>query len=218
MKLIKGSAMRISRRLHQLEAYWEALRPPKDIPNRDDVNPAGFDGIMDEVLILERQENDQVLFRVSGQKHNDLLGVTLESVPFQALFDSKIRPLVNVQMLAVFEKPAILKGRTSSAASIMGGAIKAEFQIMPLRGKSGQIDRALGIIAYDDPVGKSPRLFDQFAASITPLETVSFQQPEPESIYSSVEEEGIQFEQRKGRPDFTERPKLTLIKGGRGSP
>lgn len=213
VKRTKGRAMRRDWRLRQLEAHWEALRPSGDIPNRLAINPNGISDLLEFAFTLERRSDGKAVFRLSPDRLGDLLGTPLRGIPVDSLFASDLRDQVRRDLARVFDSPALLKAQLQAAPSIMGGAIDAELLVMPLRGMNG-IDRAIGALVYDAPLGKAPRLFSSFSSVITLLQVTHSFQTESETQLQGMQEAPTAFRPKEKRPTCAGRPELTVIKGG----
>jgi hypothetical protein len=214
MLVIEGSRrLKLPSILRQVEAYWEGLRPLGDIPNRDQVQPRGLESALDYSFILEFSKTGEVVFRLSGERLGDLLGMPLERVPLAALFARNLQKQVKDSVGAVFQSPGILRAEITSVASVMQPALHGHLLILPLRGPDQLISRALGVLYFDGNVGKAPRQFTQFNHNMTRVmlcNAVSIADLVNEPM--GMAEAPAEFAHKKGRPEG--RPNLKIISGG----
>ena len=218
MLVIEGSRrMKTPVIFRQLEAYWEALRPVGDIPSRDTIDPRGFESVMDFAFLLEVSPNGEPVFRLTGERLGDLLGVSLDKVPMTALFKRECQPQVRNAMLSVFTSPGVLRAELTSEASISRPELTASLQVLPLRKLDGSITCALGALHFDRPVGRSPRQFSEMNHNLTRI-VVDSQKYEAATNPSDYEiaEPTTEFIYEKRLPSEEGRPNLTIIKGGLG--
>lgn len=207
--------MRTPRIIRQVEAYWEGLRPFRDVPSRKQINPRGLDSALDFAFLLEQSKTGDSVFKLGGERLGDILGIPLERVPMVALFARSLQPLIRSALTSVFESPSILRAELVSVAGVMQSEIKANLVLLPLKDQEGVISQALGVLHFTDSIGRSPRLFNRFSHDLTRIELASSpmtQMSQHEPI--GMAESASSFSYEKERPDFTGRPSLKVIKGG----
>lgn len=202
------------RAIREVETYWEALRPEDDLPDRSAIRPEGLLNALNEAFVLERASPGVSRFRLAGQKLSGLLGIPAENVPFTALFSSVCQQNIAKSIEDVFSGPSVLRARLKSGGFIGRPTFVAHLIVLPLRGENRQIDRALGALWYDEPIGRTPRQFDDASIDMTrvvirseyPAKTSSF------DIHGLSEPLQAVFSHKK-RPENTGRPNLRVIEG-----
>lgn len=158
--LVSLDEHRLARRdpaLVQVEAYWEALRGARIVPERAEVDPRGLTGALEHAFVLERIAPGLARFRVAGMHLSDLMGLEVRGMPISAIFLPEARPELARALDAAFDEPArvrlLLKGDDGFGRPPLLG----ELVLLPLRAGGGEINRVLGAIAMDGRIGRQPR-------------------------------------------------------------
>jgi hypothetical protein len=147
------------RPLREVEAYWELLRDGRLVPDRSEVDPRGFPGALSQSFLLERIAPGLARIRVTGRHLCDLMGIDMQGLPLTSLFVPEARPAIIEILSAVFEEPAVARARLSSAGGIGRRKLDARLLILPLRDDQGDVTRAIGCLAADGAIGRTPRRF-----------------------------------------------------------
>lgn len=144
----------------QVEAYWEALRGGRLVPDRSEVDPRGVDSALRNAFILERIAPGLARLRIAGQNLNALMGMEVRGMPFSAMIEPESRSDFAERLEAVFSEPAILRMDLESASGFGRGLLRAELIVLPLKSDFGDISRAIGCLVAHGPIGRAPRRFN----------------------------------------------------------
>ncbi|MFN3642257.1 MAG: PAS domain-containing protein [Gemmobacter sp.] len=143
----------------QLEAYWAALRVGGAIPPRSAIEPRGIAGLLDRTVLIERIAPCIARIRLAGMALVDLMGMDLRGMPVSALIAPDAREAVGAAIEAVFSGPArgdlLLEGERGIGRPALAGRLL----LLPLIGRSGLVDRAIGVMVLDGRAGRAPRRF-----------------------------------------------------------
>ncbi len=93
--------------LAQVEAYWEALRGSRLMPNRADIDPRGIEQALEYSFIVERIAPGIARLRIAGSHLSDLMGMEVRGMPLTAFIAPGSRRQVSDTLEEVFETPAI---------------------------------------------------------------------------------------------------------------
>lgn len=204
----------LPRPLREVEAYWEALRPYGDIPQRCELSPSGLENALEYTFILERVAPSVTRFRMGGHKVAELLGLATERVPFTTLFTSDCQIEVAKAVEAVFQNPGILRAELSSRRNIARPKLDAHLLLLPVKNDDNEVNRALGVLHWEGRIGRAPRQFNEVRLNATrivmnPLEYVQLSNQRVKEF----DEHDLQFTHKEKRPDISGRPKLHVIDG-----
>lgn len=154
----------------QVEAYWNALRGPRSVPRRSDIDPRGIERALGHAFITERVARGMVRIRIAGNHLTDLMGMEVRGMPLSALFEPDVRTDVGRLIEKVFQTPAT----THLDLTARGGPARPEGQarmvMLPLQSEGGAVDRALGCLVYTGQIGIAPRRFIIDQQALRPLE------------------------------------------------
>ncbi|MHA6345115.1 PAS domain-containing protein [Roseivivax sp. CAU 1761] len=155
--------------LHQIEAYWAALRDRAGgVPHRDRLDPRGIREALDHAILGETVAPGELRLRVAGSQVDRLLGTRAAGLPFSTLFAPQDRTQLQAAIRSVLDDPALL--RADLAARGSGSEIPARLILLPLRSAGGAVDRVLGgLVALGDPDGQ-PRRLSLGALALSPLD------------------------------------------------
>lgn len=153
--------------LAQVRAYWEGLRWEGDIPLRAQINPRGIESALSSTFLIERVAPGIARFRIAGMDLADLMGAEVRGLPMSAIFSATARPALADQLEQVFAGPAVLVLNLVTPSGLGRPPLTARLVVMPLRDDAGQTGLALGCIAMNGEIGRSPRRFDIVRASVT---------------------------------------------------
>lgn len=114
----------------QVRAYWEGLRRDGAVPDRTQLDPRGFGGVLDRVFLAERIGQGLVQVRIAGSALCEAAGMDLRGLPLSCLFATESRP-----MLAEALEP-VAQGQTLAeldlGASRGGAGAVARLVLLPL--------------------------------------------------------------------------------------
>ena len=202
-----------ARMVSGVEAYWEALRPSAGVPSRAAIDPRGLEAVLDYTFILERVSPGLTRFRLAGHRVSDLLGASVEGVPFTALCAPNCQLLMAKSIESVFCAPAVFRGELIAPKSFGRPEIQASLSLMPLRHDDGSISRALGVLVPTGRLGRTPRHFETFTHNLTRLVVADPVEVREHAL--GMAESAPEYAIKKERPAFTGRPNLKVIQGSK---
>ena len=155
--------------LAQVEAYWEALRGARLMPNRAEIDPRGIEHALEYSFIVERIAPGIARLRIAGSHLSDLMGMEVRGMPLTAFIAPGSRRQVSDTLEEVFETPATCTLQLHSAKGAGMPALDARMLLMPLKSDLGDVSRILGALVSVGDVGRSPRRFDVTKVSLRPI-------------------------------------------------
>jgi hypothetical protein len=155
--------------LAQVEAYWEALRGARLMPNRAEIDPRGIEGALEYSFIVERIAPGIARLRIAGSHLNDLMGMEVRGMPLTSFITAASRRQVSDTLEEVFETPATCTLHLVSEASAAQAPLEARMLLMPLKSDLGDVSRILGVLVAQGEIGSSPRRFDVTRSLLRPI-------------------------------------------------
>lgn len=157
--------------VRQVEAYWTALREEGGIPRRSQIDPRGISGVLEHTLIIERIAPGVARFRIAGQHLCRLAGMEVRGMPVTTFFTPPSRGKMSAVIEHMFDAPAMAELELELTAIKPGQGATARMILLPLRGESGRIDRALGaLVAPKDVVANGAPI--RFAIGATMFRSI----------------------------------------------
>lgn len=157
--------------LAEVRGYWEALRGGGLPPLRSDLDPRGMASALENSFVVERVAPGIARFRIAGMQICDLMGMDVRGMPFLSLIDPPARSDFGTALERVFSGPSILEMALEAERGIGRPALEARLLMLPLRNRAGVMSLALGCLATDGLIGRSPRRFAIARKTVTPLVT-----------------------------------------------
>ena len=145
--------------LQEVRAYWEALRIGGALPRREQIDPRGIAGALENVFLVERIAPGLARFRLAGMHLTDLMGMEVRGMPLSSLFDPDARPRLAEAVEQVFAGPSALDLWLEGERGIGRPALEARMCLLPLTGSLGEPSLALGCLASVGAIGRGPRRF-----------------------------------------------------------
>ena len=145
--------------LAEVRGYWEGLRKATDLPRRDEIDPRGIVGALENTFLLERVAPGVARFRLAGMQLHDLMGMDVRGMPLTALIDPAGRSRISDQLESVFAGPGTMEVWLEAERGLGRPALEARMVLLPLTGTRGVVDLALGCIAIQGAMGRAPRRF-----------------------------------------------------------
>ena len=145
--------------LAEVRAYWEGLRQGADLPRRDEIDPRGIAGALENTFLLERVAPGVARFRLAGMQLHDLMGMDVRGMPLTALIDPAGRARMGEQLETVFANPGTLEVWLEAERGLGRPALEARMLLLPLTGSRGTVDLALGCLTIHGAMGRAPRRF-----------------------------------------------------------
>lgn len=143
--------------LQEVRAYWEALRVGTALPRRDQIDPRGIAGALENVFLLERVAPGLARFRLAGMKLADLMGMEMRGMPLTALFEPDARAKLSDALEPVFSAPSVLELWLAAERGLGRPPLEARMILLPLTGARGEPGLALGCLAFSGDPGRAPR-------------------------------------------------------------
>ncbi|MGY3436887.1 MULTISPECIES: PAS domain-containing protein [unclassified Marinovum] len=155
--------------LQQVEAYWQAMRGNQTVPSRSKIDPRGIETALEFAFIAERAGTDRARLRIGGTHMCDLMGMEVRGMPLSAMLAPLSRDRLAHALLEVFDAPA--RAEMTLVAEKRPGTqdLAGRLLLLPLMDDFGAINRVLGCLVSDGPVGVAPRRFDVLHCDITDL-------------------------------------------------
>lgn len=153
----------------QVEAYWEALRGARLMPNRAEIDPRGIEQALEYAFIVERIAPGIARLRIAGSHMSDLMGMEVRGMPLTAFIAPGSRRQVSDTLEEVFETPATCSLTLNSPQSAGMPPLEARMLLMPLKSDLGDVSRILGALVSVGDMGRSPRRFDVSSISLRPI-------------------------------------------------
>ena len=157
----------------QMRGYWEALREDGALPARAAIDPRGIAGLLECSLLLERIAPGIARIRLAGMALCDLMGMELRGMPLSALILPEARIDMAGTLERVFAGPAIADIGLEAERGALRPRLSARLLLLPVTGRSGLPDRALGCLVTTGSAGRSPRRFTLTGTRITPVEVAA---------------------------------------------
>lgn len=155
--------------LAQVEAYWEALRGNRLMPNRAEIDPRGIEHALEYSFIVERIAPGIARLRIAGSHLSDLMGMEVRGMPLTAFIAPGSRRQLSDTLEEVFETPATCVITLHSHQGAGMPPLDARLLLMPLKSDLGDVSRLLGALVSVGDMGRSPRRFDVKDVSLRPI-------------------------------------------------
>lgn len=155
--------------LAQLEAYWEALRGGRLMPNRAEIDPRGIEQALEYSFIVERIAPGIARLRIAGSHMSDLMGMEVRGMPLTSFITPGSRRQLSDILEEIFETPATCSLQLHSEQKTGMPALDARMVLMPLKSDLGDVSRILGALVAVGDMGRSPRRFDVTRTALRPI-------------------------------------------------
>lgn len=156
--------------LAEVRAYWEGLRRDTDLPRRDEIDPRGISGALENTFLLERVAPGVARFRLAGMQLHDMMGMDVRGMPLTAMIDPAGRPRLSEHLETVFANPGLLEVWLDAERGLGRPALEARMLLLPLTSLRGTVDLALGCLAIHGALGRAPRRFAISGVNSTKIE------------------------------------------------
>ncbi len=215
--LQRGRAGRRGAVMQELRAYWEALRDGGSVPFRRQIDPRGIERVLEHAFLAERIAPGVARLRLAGRHLADLMGMEVRGMPLSALFVPAAREDLAAQVEQVFAGPARVELELSGERGLGRPALAASMLLLPLRSDRGEVNRALGCLVAEGPIGRTPRRFAMLAAvtvALFPDRASLLPEAGPAQPLPGLAEPAAPF-QPQAAPRPAGRPALRLVKSDR---
>jgi len=206
--------------LAEVRAYWEGLRQNADLPRRDEIDPRGIAGALENTFMLERVAPGIARFRLAGMQLHDMMGMDVRGMPVSSLIEPQGRIRLAEALEGVFAGPGTLEIWLEGERGIGRPALEARMLLLPLTATRGTTDLALGCIALDGALGRAPRRFaiagvmaekiERRQANRRLAERPTEERRQPQVAEQGLAEEGTVFSHGFPRPPRG-KPQLRLV-------
>ena len=140
-----------SRTTMELFQYWNAVRGDRDLPRRDEIDPAHIRSLLPDLFILQKQASGDICFRLAGTRVCALFGRELRDRQFADLWlDSEADAVTRTADQVMTQCTSMLL--YARGATEAGDELDVELLLAPLASPDGTNDRLLGALsALDRP-------------------------------------------------------------------
>ncbi len=145
--------------VHALRRYWDALRGPRQVPSRAEVDPRAIEETLEYAFILERIAPGVGRFRLAGMHLNDLMGMEVRGMPCTSMFMPEHRATLSRALEEVFAGPSTALLTLAGERGVGRPPMDGQMLLLPLTSDFGDVTRALGCLCTIGPIGRSPRRF-----------------------------------------------------------
>lgn len=188
------------RALAIVRAYWEALRRPGMVPARAEINPRGLDTALDQTFILERIAPGLARFRIAGMQLSEVMGMDVRGMPMSSLITAGFRETLAGALETVFDGPAVADIHVTARREIGRPPMTGRLLILPLRSDTGEVNRALGCLATEGAIGRTPRRFNIATTQIACLDGRPAAHRAEPAAHPAFAEHPAAFEPAPARP------------------
>ncbi|MDF0600502.1 PAS domain-containing protein [Psychromarinibacter sp. C21-152] len=144
----------------RVDAYWDALRAGRAMPDRAEVDPRGLDTALEFAFLMEHVAPGIGRVRISGTHLRDLLGMEVRGMPLTAFFLPESRARIQSALEAVVTTPQIADITLSGERGIGRPALAARLYMAPLANRAGTgAPRVLACLESHGEIGRAPRRF-----------------------------------------------------------
>ncbi|MFZ2102510.1 MAG: PAS domain-containing protein [Oricola sp.] len=183
--------------------YWNEIRAGRDAPLRTEISPAALGRLLPSVMLLERRDNGEIVFRLAGTKLCNLRCAELKGKQLTDLFRHADR-LSLVKVLHSVERQNALVVLDAVARRRDGNAVVLEMAFMPL---ADETTRILGIIS----MAKAPYWFGADPAELE-IRGIRYMDPQADLVFLQSRPSVILPRGRESR-ETPARQSLHIVKG-----
>lgn len=145
--------------LSEVRAYWQGLREGGALPRRDQIDPRGIAGALEQVFLVERIAPGLARFRLAGMGVSEVMGMDVRGMPLSSVFDPAARERLSPALETVFRDHVALDLWLEAERGMGRPDLAARMMLLPLVSTRGLTDLALGCLALDGEIGRAPRRF-----------------------------------------------------------
>ena len=128
-----------------LYKYWNGLRGNRRAPTRSSIDPAHIRALLPSLFILEKTEDDEILFRLAGTQICTLFGQEFRGHAFMEAWDWKSGDRINDLVNHVLDtgNPVVMSARAMQPDQNWADI---EVIVLPLASDLHNVDRLIGSI------------------------------------------------------------------------
>lgn len=149
--------------LAELEQAWWAVVEADSVPRRSAISAMTLGNALPHGFILERVAPGHARLRVAGRNISAMIGTEARGMPMSCLLSAASRRVFSERLERVFADPAIIDMPIVAPRGIGRPRVTGRLLILPLCDESGEVNRAMGALILDGPVGSKPRRCDIMA-------------------------------------------------------
>jgi len=153
----------------QAEAYWEALRGTRLMPDRADANPRGIENLLEYAFIGERIAPGLVRLRLAGTHMSDLMGMEVRGMTLSRFIVPHERQQMAEAIDQMFDSPACVTLTLRAETGVGRDSLDAKIILLPLKSDFGDLSRDLGTFVTNGKIGRAPRRFRILETDVRPL-------------------------------------------------
>ena len=143
---------------HDLIKEWVRLRgSDSELPARQQISPAHLGALLPHIIIMEKAAAEQVRIRQAGQTIMDRLGMLPLGMPVTALFEPEIRDALDRAIRQTLTMPGMLLAEVRGEPGLGQPKLEGRLLVLPMRGRQGHVDNAIGCLLVDGRPGATPR-------------------------------------------------------------
>jgi len=206
----RGDEM-IHSEIRALYSYWERLRAGRPCPERTEVDPRDIGSDARHLFLLEDLGQGNIRFRLAGSGLLDAFGFDLRGMSARAIMEGRSRESFVALVSETLAEPGVGYARLTAPDGAVWEAV-----LLPLRGATGAIDRAIGCLhpvssRVPEP-GPVPLRFSIESMTIQPVPSAEAGAQEPAGGDEREPMAGFAEEHSPFQPP--ERRGLRTIEGG----
>ncbi len=166
--------------LAEVRSYWEALRGPGGAaPPRSLIDPRGIAGALESCFLAERIAPGQARFRLAGMGLCDLMGMDLRGMPLTSLIDPASRTSFAAAVAPALAGTGPVTLVLEAERGLGRPALEGRMLLLPLADAAGRPGLALGCLATEGEIGRTPRRFVLAGARAEAAEGPAAPEPAP---------------------------------------
>lgn len=196
--------------LVDLLKYWERLRAGRIAPMRSEINPREIESVLEHAFILEKIATDNIRFRLAGAELCNLMGMEVRGMAATAIIEVSHRAEYATVVSDIFSTPEIVEFELAHTRPVLA-PLRADMLLLPMKNDLGQIQRILGAVVTDGPMGTPPHRFSITSKKVTRI--VAAEAGEKRGLLPGFAEDSPRF---SGQNPATEtkpgQPYLRLVK------
>jgi hypothetical protein len=134
--------------LRRFARFWEQARGERRVPNFVDLDPLDMPWALQTIFVVERGADARLTYRLVGGQMSDRLGGKLIGKTAEDVFEPDYAGFVNAGWNRVLDEPALCYAVTRHLTR-SGRILQARRFLAPARSVTGEIDRVIGVSAFD---------------------------------------------------------------------
>ncbi|PRX29777.1 PAS domain-containing protein [Meinhardsimonia xiamenensis] len=150
----------------QVEAYWEALRAGRAMPERAEIDPRGLEAALGHAFLAQPVAPGVIRFRLAGRQICDLMGMEVRGMPLSALIRPDARDALARVIAALEAGPGAALLDLDSDRGTGRPPLDARLFLAPLSEAGAPARRFLGCLEARGAIGRTPRRFTIASVSI----------------------------------------------------